>query len=137
MGVFCLAMMGAGTLGVPRRHWDMSFAGTALPYEFPGSAWLMMAIVGVSGVAAVVGGAIYIGLTVLTILFGKKLDEGTYSTKGTVLKMPVASALTGHGGQEAHVGVPGTFVFALVFLGAFVLYYFVNWKYLSTVWGLS
>ena len=137
MAVFCLAMMGAGTLGVPRRHWDMSFAGTALPYEFPGSAWLMMAIVGVSGVAAVVGGAIYIGLTVLTILFGKKLDEGTYSTKGTVLKMPVASALTGHGGQEAHVGVPGTFVFALVFLGAFVLYYFVNWKYLSTVWGLS
>jgi len=32
---------------------------------------------------------------------------------------------------------PGTFVFALVFLAAFVLYYFVNWKYLSTVWGLS
>jgi cytochrome c oxidase subunit 1 len=24
-----------------------------------------------------------------------------------------------------------------VFLAAFVLYYFVNWKYLSTVWGLS
>jgi hypothetical protein len=24
-----------------------------------------------------------------------------------------------------------------VFLTAFVLYYFVNWKYLSTVWPLS
>jgi cytochrome c oxidase subunit 1 len=24
-----------------------------------------------------------------------------------------------------------------VFLVAFVLYYFINWKYLSQVWGLS
>ena len=32
---------------------------------------------------------------------------------------------------------PGTFALAMVFLVAFVLYYFVNWKYLSTVWGLS
>ena len=32
---------------------------------------------------------------------------------------------------------PGTFVLALVFLTAFVLYYFVNWKYLSTVWPIS
>ena len=32
---------------------------------------------------------------------------------------------------------PGTFVLAMVFLLAFVLYYFINWKYLSTLWGLS
>ena len=32
---------------------------------------------------------------------------------------------------------PGTFVLAAVFLVSFVLYYFVNWKYLSTLWGLS
>ena len=44
----------------------------------------------------------------------------------------------------AHAGVgirgfvaPGTFAFAMVFLVSFVLYYFVNWKYLSTVWPLS
>ena len=47
----------------------------------------------------------------------------------------VASAMTGHG--HAGFAAPGTFVFALIFLTAFVLYYFVNWKYLSTVWGLS
>jgi cytochrome c oxidase subunit 1 len=32
---------------------------------------------------------------------------------------------------------PGTFVLAVVFLVAFVLYYFVNWKYLGQLWGLS
>ena len=32
---------------------------------------------------------------------------------------------------------PGTFTLAMVFLVSFVLYYFINWKYLSQVWGLS
>ena len=33
MYFFCLVMMGAGTLGVSRRHWDMAFSGNALAYE--------------------------------------------------------------------------------------------------------
>jgi cytochrome c oxidase subunit 1 len=135
MAVFVLAMMGAGTLGVPRRHWDITFAGAALPYEFPGTAWLMLGIMGVSGLVAIVGGAAYIYLTVGSLLWGKRLEGGAYGAQGSVLRMPVASAITGHG--HAGFAAPGTFVFALVFLSAFVLYYFVNWKYLSTVWGLS
>ena len=31
----------------------------------------------------------------------------------------------------------GTFVLAMVFLVSFVLYYFINWKYLATVWPLK
>ena len=30
-----------------------------------------------------------------------------------------------------------TFVLAVFFLVTFVLYYFVNWKYLGQLWGLS
>jgi cytochrome c oxidase subunit 1 len=135
MAVFVLAMMGAGTLGVPRRHWDITFAGAALPYEFPGTAMLMLGIMGVSGLVAIVGGALYIYLTVGSLLWGKRLEGGAYGTQGSVLRMPVATAITGHG--HAGFAAPGTFVFAMVFLTAFVLYYFVNWKYLSTVWGLS
>ena len=41
---------------------------------------------------------------------------------------PKIAAATRHG---------RTFVLAMVFLIAFVLYYFINWKYLSTLWGLS
>ncbi|MCP5266819.1 MAG: cbb3-type cytochrome c oxidase subunit I [Burkholderiaceae bacterium] len=135
MGVLCLAMMGAGTLGIPRRHWDVTFAGASLPYEFPGTAMLMLALMGVAGVVAIIGGAIYIYITVGSLLWGRRLDVGEYSTSRSVLKMPVEAAMTGHG--RAGFAAPGTFVFALVFLGAFILYYFVNWKYLSTVWGLS
>ncbi|MFA7665573.1 MAG: cbb3-type cytochrome c oxidase subunit I [Burkholderiaceae bacterium] len=137
MGVFTLAMMGAGTLGVPRRHWDITFAGAALPYEYPGTALLMLAICGISGVIAVIGGGMYIIVTVGTILFGKKLDAGAYTTTVTPLRLPVQAALSGHGGHGGGFAAPGTFILAMVFLAAFILYYFVNWKYLSTVWGLS
>jgi cytochrome c oxidase subunit 1 len=52
---------------------------------------------------------------------------------------PVAAAITGHGPSIGTAGfvAPGTFLLAIVFLVAFVLYYFVNWKYLATVWPLS
>jgi len=33
MYAFTIVMMGAGTLGVSRRHWDMAFNGNALAYE--------------------------------------------------------------------------------------------------------
>jgi len=138
MYMFVLVMMGAGTLGVPRRHWDIGFAGTALPYEFPGAAYLMMALVGVSAVLAVVGGGMYILVTVWSVFLGKKIDAGNYSPARTQLKMaPVAAAIEGHGGGAGSFAAPGTFTLALVFLTAFVLYYFINWKYLSQVWGLS
>ena len=39
----------------------------------------------------------------------------------------------GSGGFEA----PGTFVLAMVLLVSFVVYYFINWKYLASVWPLS
>jgi cytochrome c oxidase subunit 1 len=132
MGVFAVAMMGAGTLGVPRRHWDMSFAGVPMAYEYPAMAYLMMGIVGISAVAATLGGIMYILITVGSILFGKPVT-------GTA-KAPAAApaADTGHGGIGLWgFSTPGTFVFAMVFLVSFVLYYFVNWKYLSAVWGMS
>ena len=76
---FCLVMMGAGTLGVSRRHWDMAFTGAALAYEWPGAAYLMMGLAGIAGIAAIVGGAIYIYVTVGSLLLGKKLDAGAHS----------------------------------------------------------
>jgi cytochrome c oxidase subunit I len=38
---------------------------------------------------------------------------------------------------SAGFAAPGTFMLAMVFLVAFVLYYFINWKYLGQLWGLS
>ena len=134
MGVFSVAMMGAGTLGVSRRHWDMGFSGAAMSYEYPAMAYLMMGIVGISTVAAALGGLLYILITVGSILFGKPVTGAARAPAPAAV--PVAD--TGHGGIGLWgFSTPGTFVFAVVFLVAFMLYYFVNWKYLSVVWGMS
>ncbi|MBX3632951.1 MAG: cbb3-type cytochrome c oxidase subunit I [Simplicispira sp.] len=136
MYFFCLVMMGAGTLGVSRRHWDMAFSGAAMAYEWPGAAYLMMGLVGIGGIAAIVGGGLYIYITVGSLLWGKKLDKGAVSPRFTPIPptAPTAAAQTyGSSGLVA----PGSFVLALVFLVAFVLYYFINWKYLAQLWGMS
>ena len=43
---------------------------------------------------------------------------------------------------KKHIGIagmeaPGTFVLAMILFVTIVLYYFINFKYLSTVWGMS
>ena len=136
MYFFCLVMMGAGTLGVPRRHWDLSFAGAAMAYEWPGAAYLMMGLVGIAGVAAITGGALYIYITVGSLLWGKKLGGGLPSPRFTPIPPSAPSAVAQTYGS-AGFAAPGTFTLAMVFLVSFILYYFINWKYLSQVWGLS
>ena len=64
-------------------------------------------------------------------------QQGKRQARPTPLRMPVAEAIEGHGGGVGVLEARGTFVLAMVFLAAFVLYYFVNWKYLGSVWGLS
>ncbi len=136
MYFFCLVMMGAGTLGVPRRHWDLAFAGMPMAYEWPGAVYLLMGLVGIAGVAAVVGGAIFIYVTVGSLLWGKRLEGGARSP--TFRPVPrAAPTLAAQSYGSLGFAAPGTFVLAMVFFVSFVLYYFINWKYLSTLWGLS
>jgi len=132
MGLASVFMMGAGTLGVPRRHWDMSFADAAMAHEFPAAAFMMMSLAGMAGMIGGLGGLIYILNMVGTVFFGKPKQH----TEAAPETPTIGGAATTYG-NAGTMAVPGTFVLALVFLTAFVLYYFVNWKYLSDVWGLS
>jgi cytochrome c oxidase subunit 1 len=137
-------MIGAGTLGAPRRHCDMCFAGNAFAHQFPETVWLMVALFGICGVGALIGGAMYVWITVWSVFLGKRIVTPEFqrvsAKKGIApAPQPVAAAIASHHGGVGAGGMvaPGTFVLALVFLTAFVLYYFVNWKYLSTVWPLK
>jgi cytochrome c oxidase subunit 1 len=149
MTMMILFMLGAGTLGVSRRHWDMDFTGAALSFEYPGTAYLMMAIGAIGGVLGVVGGVMFLVVTLGSLLFGKKLDEsvGFLQSFGVPLpasaysieqpeRLPMAPQVVeehGSAGFEA----PGTFVLAMGLLVCFVVYYFINWDYLASVWPMS
>lgn len=132
MSGVALFMMGAGTLGVPRRHWDITMAGSSLPYEFPATAFNLMGFNGISAVIAGVGGGLFVLIVVGSLLFGKKLGDQKSA------QPMIAEPVTNYEGIGAGgVAIPGTLVLALIFLTVFVLYYFINWKYLGQTWGLS
>jgi cytochrome c oxidase subunit 1 len=130
-----LFMMGAGTLGVARRHWDITFADAPLSFDYGGTAFLMMGLNGIFALLAALGGLMYVVVVVGSILFGARVGEAP-AKPAPAAPEPVAAAV-GQYGNAGTVAVPGTAVLVLVFFTAFVLYYFVNWKYLSEVWPLS
>jgi len=151
MTILVLFMLGAGTLGVSRRHWDMDFTGALMVFEYPGMAYTLMAIGAIGGVLGVVGGGAYLLITVGSLLWGKKLEpsagilqcfagvplaNSVYTTDKPE-RVPMAEKLPveqhGVSGFEA----PGTFVLAMLLLVTFVVYYFINWKYLSSVWPMG
>ena len=102
----------------------------------------MMALMGIGGLLAVVGGAMYLLVTVYSVFLGKRIETPGFKRvpvvegMGVVPMRPAGAALQAHGGTHAWAA-PGTFTLAIVFLTAFVLYYFINWKYLSEVWPLK
>ncbi|RLA03929.1 MAG: cytochrome C oxidase subunit I [Gammaproteobacteria bacterium] len=129
-------MMGAGTMGVSRRHWDVSFTDATYPYEYASSALSMMSLNGLSVVVAVVGGAMFCLLIVGALLFGKKLGEDEKSS-GFMIADPVTDEQYHALHASTNNAIPGTFSLAMIFLTTFALYYFINWKYLAETWGLS
>lgn len=124
-------MMGAGTLGVSRRHWDITFADAPLSFEYPSAAFLMLALNGLCAILAALGGLMYVVVVVGSVFFGRRLapDE---KPEG----ISVSHAVGSYGSSET-LKIPGTAVLVGIFFTAFVLYYFINWKYLSEVWPLG
>jgi cytochrome c oxidase subunit 1 len=126
-----LFMMGAGTLGVARRHWDMTFSDASLGFAHSAGAFLMMGLNGIFAIIAAIGGIIFVLVVVGTALFGEKI------TSGHKLTFPLfagGGAVASHYGSEKAPKLPGTIILVSIFFVCFVLYYFINWKYLSELW---
>jgi len=128
-----LFMMGAGTLGVARRHWDITFSDAPLQFDYPATAFLMMGLNGLSAVLAALGGAMFIVIIVGSVLFGKRTSGAQAVAPEPAGPSPAA---VGQYGSAGTLRIPGTAVMVAVFFTTFVLYYFVNWKYLAEVWPL-
>ena len=126
-----LFMMGAGTLGVPRRHWDITFSDANLSFAHSAGAFLMMGLNGIFAIIAAIGGIIFVLVVVGTVFFGEKIEGGHKLT------FPLHSgggAAASHYGSEKAPKLPGTVILVTIFFVCFMLYYFINWKYLSELW---
>ena len=135
-----VGMSFAGSMGVARRSWDIEAAGSI----YGPTAHLFLGLVGIGGILAFTALFLYVGLTVGTIFFGRRIVNRAMEDWGTP---KVLSTSAGHdhpapaaayaGGAaavaEAHP-TQGTMVLAVVFLISFAVYYFANWKALADVW---
>ena len=128
-----LFMMGAGTLGVSRRHWDITFADAALSFDYPAAAFLMMGLNGMFAILASLGGVMFLAVAVGTVFFGRRIGDN----EAVEIAPPGVAKTVASYGSEQEVKIPGTVILVAIFFTAFVLYYFVNWKYLAEVWPLS
>jgi cytochrome c oxidase subunit 1 len=137
-----LSMTFAGIFGVPRRHWDITFANAPFRHEFAPAVDMFMAGVGIGGMIAAVGGLLYVAIAVKSVFFGEKVDfdkleVGMAGVPQGVVRLPAQA----HDGPEAEAvhekGAPGTVILAGIFLLIFVLYYFTNWKMLSMIWKIG
>lgn len=137
VGGISLFMMGAGTLGVPRRHWDITFADAIMPFSFPAAAHLMLGLNGLFAIVASIGGVLFVLIAVATVLWGKPVTaDNVVESLGPMPKKQMTDAVSSYGSAGTW-HLPGTYIIVAVFFVSFVLYYFVNWKYLSQVWPLS
>ena len=145
MLIFSLAMTFAGTFGIPRRHWDVTFSGAPFDVQYSPAVDIIIAVMALGGLLGIVGGAIYILVTVTSVFFGKPLpagEEAKYAGSippGLVnrpwTQIPDTDEDPRAPGRWGPV--PGTVVLVGVFFVAFVVYYFANWALLSFVWEVG
>ncbi len=128
-----LFMMGAGTLGVSRRHWDITFTDALISFDYPAAAFLMLGLNGLSAIVAAVGGGMYVLVVVGSIVWGRRRTDADARTNPIA---PGAAVLASYGSEHT-LKLPGTIVLVSVFFIAFALYYFINWRFLAGIWPMS
>jgi len=149
MLLFTMAMTFAGSFGVPRRHWDISFTNAAFDVQFSPAVDVLLALVAVGGLVAATGAFAFIAIAVKSVFFGEPLGEVVRGQHQAGIPQGLTHPPTHapnvddlnaalHAPGRGILGpAPGTLALVGVFLLAFVLYYFVNWKVLSFVWKIG
>jgi cytochrome c oxidase subunit 1 len=149
MLIFTLSMTFAGSFGVPRRHWDISFSGAPFDVQFNPIVDAILAVVALGGLLAATGAFLFIAIAVKSVFLGEPLGEIRRGVAAAGIPQglthpPVHVADVDARNTELHQAkhgimgaTPGTIVLVFVFLAAFVVYFFVNWKILSFVWRIG
>jgi cytochrome c oxidase subunit 1 len=139
--ILAMSMIFQGIFGVPRRHWDISFANAPFQIEYHPAVQLFQATMGIGGLLAIAGGLAYILIAVVSVFFGRPFRPGdTQDRSGVPQGVWTLPQQVHHGAAVAAVhktGTPGTLILVFIFFGCFILYYFANWKILSFLWKVG
>ncbi len=149
MLIFTLAMTFAGTFGVPRRHWDISFSTAPFDVQFSPMVDVILAFVALGGLLAATGAFIFVAIAVKSVFLGDPVGQiprgvAVAGIPAGLTHPPIHAADVDERNAALHADsaglmgpMPGTVVLVFVFLAAFVVYFFVNWKILSFLWRIG
>lgn len=130
IAMLSVGMMSLGFLGVPRRHYDVTFSGGPFTHDFNPMASLLWTITALGGILAFLGALVWILIVVVSVFFGPKVN----GPEDMQLKISALAPEVPHKGKfEA----PGTLVLALVFMVSFLIFFYMNWKWLSVIWEIK
>ena len=122
MGLAVMAMMVVGILwSVPRRHPEgLTLPGIDLTLT---EAEPMMAVFGVTALAAIVAGALFLVVALATLLFGDRAEPR--------VPIPVQAS----GGGEVHArSMRGSFALCLLFVASLGVLFWLDWAWLASLW---
>ena len=151
-GGLLLLVMGmsfAGSFGVPRRHWDISFAQAPYDVQFNPAVDIFLAMMGIGGIIAVTGALSFIAIAVKSVFFGTPITDiprgaPIVGIPQGLTNPPIHAANVDEINEALHApgrgiggATPGTLVLVGVFLVAFIVYYFANWKLLTFLWKVG
>lgn len=142
MAILGIGMGLAGHWGVARRHWDITFStapalGMNLEELRPEIA-VFLAMLGIGGIIAVVGGAMFVLVAVATVFVGQRTPRPAVGRIIPEAFSPypiMAGGSSEPAGHAEHRGfeVPGTVVISVAFLILFIFLYGFSWFELSRV----
>ncbi len=144
-----MGMTFAGSFGVPRRHWDISFSQSPYDVQFNPAVDLFLAMMGIGGIIAVTGALAFIAIAVVSVFFGTPITDiprgpDIAGIPPGLTNPPVHAANVDELNEALHApergifgATPGTLVLVGVFLVAFIVYYFANWKLLTFLWKIG
>jgi cytochrome c oxidase subunit I len=131
IALFSISMIALGMFGVPRRHYDIAFTGAPFSYDFNLVSGFIWVGFGLGGVLSFLSTLAWVLIITVSVFFGPKV-KGPQDMQLSISK-PLGEDTTVHKGIEA----PGTLALAALFLVSFLVFYFLNWKWLAALWEIA
>jgi cytochrome c oxidase subunit 1 len=138
MTLVSVGMIASGLQGVPRRHWDVTFAQAPFQAAVPSTAQVMLGVMGIGAIIAVIGGIMYLSVILSSVLTGERREAHRLTLVMEQQNPLVEDAIPAVGKEvEGSLAPKGTLVIVIAFLMFFVIYYFSNWWLLGRAWMIN
>lgn len=132
IALLAVGMIALGMFGIPRRHYDIAFTGGPFTYDFNLVSGFIWVIFGLGGVLSFLGMLIWILIIVVSVFFGPRVN-GPQDMQLSIAA-PLGEETTPH---KRKYEAPGTLALTIIFLVTFLVFYFLNWKWLAAIWEIQ